>query len=89
MRCVFVVLVEHVAQPVAIEDGPAGQDAVLAVGDEIDLAAPTAISASGAADCRADGRVKASRSRRGIRSLMPNASSPSGARNTARKYGVR
>ena len=34
---VLVVRVEHVAQPVGIEDGPSGQDAVLAIGDERDL----------------------------------------------------
>ena len=34
---VLVVVVEHVAQPVGIEDGPARQDAVFAVCDERDL----------------------------------------------------
>ncbi len=37
---VLVVVVEHVAQPVGIEHGPARQDAVLAVGDERDLVGP-------------------------------------------------
>ena len=80
------MVVEHVGQPVGIEDGAARQDAVLAVGDEVDLRRRAAASRPSSSPPR-------SRSRAGcVAAVDPSSSGSvrpgSTVADIARKYGA-